>query len=385
MTVLAVPTLGLLGAATVAHSGFGNRIRVLAPLGTLNYLHLAFSKGLLIKDGRAMEELKKIDTVVFDKTGTLTKEQPEVGQIMVFNDDYEQNDILTYAAAAECRLSHPLAYAIVNKAEESNIVLPHIEDSKYQIGYGITVNMTDKMIRVGSARFMKTEGIPLSKEVETAMQHSRAKGHSLVMVAINNQIGGAIEIQSAVRSEVKSIISGLRERGIKHISIVSGDHQHTTQIVAESLGMDSYFYEVLPQQKADIVEQLQQEGKKVCFVGDGINDAIAMKTANVSVSLRGATSIATDTAQVVLMDGSLSQLCELFDIARHLNSNLLRSLAIIVIPSIINLSGAFLLGFRMVASTIITNTGFVIALGNAMHPLLLRKQSESKPSQNNQS
>jgi heavy metal translocating P-type ATPase len=378
LTVFAVPTLGLLGATTVAHSGFGNRIRVLAPLGTLNYLHLAFSNGLLIKDGRAMEELKKIDTVVFDKTGTLTKEQPEVGQILVFNDDYETNDILTYAAAAECRLAHPLAHAIVNKAEESNIVLPHIEDSKYQIGYGITVNMTDKMIRVGSVRFMETEDIPLSKEVETAMQQARANGHSLVMVAINHQIAGAIEIQSAVRAEVKNIISGLRERGIKHISIVSGDHQHTTQILAESLGMDSYFYEVLPQQKAEIVEQLQQEGKKVCFVGDGINDAIAMKMANVSVSLRGATSIATDTAQVVLMDGSLSRLCELFDIARHLNSNLLRSLAIIVIPSIINLTGAFLLGFRMVASTIITNTGFTIALANAMHPWLLRYQSESR-------
>ncbi|EDN66169.1 conserved hypothetical protein [Beggiatoa sp. PS] len=183
-------------------------------------------------------------------------------------------------------MSHPLAYAIVNKAEESNIVLPQIDDSKYQIGYGITVNMTDNMIRVGSVRFMKMEGIPLSKEIETAMQDSNAKGHSLVMVAVNHQIAGAIEIQSAVRSEVKSIISGLRERGIKHISIVSGDHQHTTQIVAESLGMDSYFYEVLPQQKADIVKQLQQEGKTVCFVGDGINDAIAMKTANVSVSLR---------------------------------------------------------------------------------------------------
>jgi len=343
LTVLAVPTLGLLGATTVSHSGFGNRIRVLAPLGTLNYLHLAFANGLLIRDGRAIEELRKVDTVLFDKTGTLTNEQPEVGQIIVCDDNYNSDDILTYAAAAERKLTHPLAQAILKRAEESNLVLPPVDDSEYQIGYGITVNINDKIIRVGSARFMQMKGIMLPAMMAELAKCSHIEGCSLVMVAVNDQVAGAVEIQSALRSEVKNNLSALRQRGIKHISIVSGDHQHPTQMLAESLGVDNYFYEVLPQQKAEIVEQLQQEGKTVCFIGDGVNDAIAMKKANVSISLRGATSIATDTAQVVLMDGSLSHLCDLFDISHNLNSNTLRTLTLVVIPSLINLGGAFLL------------------------------------------
>jgi heavy metal translocating P-type ATPase len=376
--ILAIPTLGLLGATTVAHSGFGNRIRVLAPLGTLNYLHLAFSNGLLIKDGRAIEELRRVDTVLFDKTGTLTKEQPEVGQVIVCDDNYDSNDILTYAAAAERKLTHPLAQAILKKAEESNLVLPPIDNSKYQIGYGITVNINNQIIRVGSIRFMKMEGIMVPEMIEEAVKRSHIEGHSLVIVAINDQVAGAVEIQSALRSEVKTILRGLRQRGVKHISIVSGDHQHPTQMLAESLGMDSYFYEALPQQKAEIVEELQKQGKTVCFIGDGINDAIAMKKANVSISLRGATSIATDTAQVVLMDGSLSHLCDLFDTSRNLNSNLLRSLTIVVLASVMSFGGAFLFGFRMVASTIIINGGFFLALGNAMLPVLEQKSEDKK-------
>jgi Cu2+-exporting ATPase len=376
LTILAIPTLGLLGAATVSHSGFGNRVRVLAPLGTLNYLHLAFSNGLLIKDGRAIEELRKVDTVLFDKTGTLTNEQPEVGQIFVCDDNYNSNEILIYAAAAERKLTHPLAVAILKKAEESNLVLPPIDDSKYQIGYGITVNINNKIIRVGSVRFMKMEGIVVPEMIEEVVKRSHIEGHSLVIVAINDQVGGAVEIQSALRTEVTNIITGLRQRGIKHISIVSGDHQHPTQMLAESLGVDNYFYEVLPQQKAEIVEQLQQQGKTVCFVGDGINDAIAMKKANVSISLRGATEIATDTAQVVLMDGSLSHLCDLFDISRNLNNNLLRSLTILALGSGINLSGVFLSGFRMIASTIVVNSAFVFGLGNAMLPVLQHKSNK---------
>jgi Cu2+-exporting ATPase len=368
LTVLAIPMLGPLGAASVAHSGFGNRVRVVAPLGTLNFLHLAFSNGLLIKDGRAMEELKKVDTLVFDKTGTLTREQPEVGDVLVFDDAFEKMDILGFAAAAESRLSHPLAAAIVAKAEESGIELQQIDDSHYQIGYGITVDLAGRSIRVGSLRFLEREGILLSTDGSAALERAQAQGHSLVMVAVDQGIAGAIEIQSALRPEVKQVMRGLRERGITHISIVSGDHQHTTQIVAEALGVDDYAFEVLPRQKADIVKRLQDEGRTVCFVGDGINDALAMKAANVSVSLRGATTVATDTAQVILMDGSLSRLSELFDLSKDLHKNLIRSLAILGLPAVFNIAGVFVLGFRMGASTLITNSSFFIALANAMHP-----------------
>lgn len=381
LTLVTWPILGPFAATAVVHSTFGNRLRVAAPIGTLNFLHSAYRHGLLIKDGRAIEELNNVDTVLFDKTGTLTNEEPEVGRVIIADDDYSANDILAYAATAEHKLTHPLARAIIKKAQELNLELPSIEDSEFKMGFGISVKIDKRLIRVGSARFMKMEQLQIPEIINATLENSQLEGHSLVLLAVDSAVIGAIEIEAILRPEVKSVLSGLRKRGIKHISIVSGDHEYPTRQLAESLGMESYFAEVLPDEKAKIVEQLQQQGRKVCFIGDGVNDAIAMKTANVSVSLSGATSIATDTAQAVLMDGSLTHFCDLFDIARKLKNNLWRTMSILIIPSAISLGGALFMGLRLGGSFIINYSGFAVALGNSMLPTLehkVRKKPEKK-------
>ena len=166
-----------------------------------------------------------------------------------------------------------------------------------------------------------------------------------------------------------SIIKGLRDRGIKHIAIISGDHEGPTKKLAESLGMDEYFAGVLPGDKADYVERLQKQGKKVCFVGDGINDSIALKKANVSISLRGASSIATDTAQIVFMEESLHRLCELRDIARDLDKNVKNSWYLILAPNALCIAGAFTMGFGIMASVLTNNVAAMAALANGMMPL----------------
>ncbi len=376
--LLALPLFGPYGTAAVLYCSPGNITRVLASLGTLNHLNLAAHKGILVKDGRAIEYLTEVDTVLFDKTGTLTQEEPEVGQVIIC-DNYGEDEVLRYAATAECKLAHPIARAILKKAKESNLTLPDIEDSKYKMGYGIMVTFENQLIRVGSIRFMTMEGIAIPQIIDEAIAHSHSEGHSLVMVAINDRLIGAIEMQSSVRPEAKSIIEGLRQRGIKHISIVSGDHKQPTQKLAEELNLDSYFYDILPEKKADIVEQLQKQGRTVCFVGDGINDAIALTKANVSVSLDGAASIATDMAQVVLMDGSLSRLCDLFDISKSLDVNLRRSFLSVIVPTVINLTGIFLLHFGLLSVIIIANAANAIGVGNAISPLLkLEKETTGK-------
>lgn len=370
LTVVTLPIKGLVTATTVIHSTFGNRLRIAAPITTLNYLYAAFHNGLLIKDGRVIEELNEVDTVLFDKTGTLTHEQPEAGEIICANDRYSSNEILTYAATAEHKLSHPIAKAILKKARESRLELPSIEDSSFTMGYGITVAIADKLVRIGSARFMEVEQITIPPIIATAIEQSHIEGNSLVLVAIETEVAGAIPILSTLRAEVKTILDGLRKRGVKHISIVSGDHKIPTQRLAESLDLDSYHYEVLPQEKAMIVEQLQQQGRKVCYVGDGINDTIAMNTANVSVSLSGATTVATDTAQAVLLDGSLTHLCDLFDIARKLKNSLWRSLTLVTIPTAISVGGAIFWGLGLGGSYLIIYSSFALALANAMLPNL---------------
>lgn len=167
----------------------------------------------------------------------------------------------------------------------------------YQIGYGITAKLESQLVQLGSARFMAKAGLKIPNNIMEEQQRIHKDGSSLVLVAIDHQVSGAIEIRSQVRTEVKPIFQALRQRGIKSIAIVSGDQKQPTQILAAELGIDDYFYDVLPEHKAQIVKQLQQEGRTVCFIGDGINDAIAMNQSNVSVSLRGAAAVATDVAQ----------------------------------------------------------------------------------------
>src|SRR5262249_25904215 len=240
------------------------------------------------------------------------------------------------------------------------------------------VHIEGRTIRVGSARFMDLEGIAIPGEVQAALEEAHREGNTLVMVAVDDQLGGAIELQASVRPEVKTIIAGLRARGIKHIAIISGDHEAPTKKLAESLGMDRYFAQVLPADKADYVERLQAEGCKVCFVGDGINDSIALKKANVSISLRGASTIATDTAHIVFLEEGLAKLCELRDIARDLDRNVKRSWSMILAPNIGCIAGVFTMGFGIMASVVTNNVAALAALGNGILPLRKVAQIEAE-------
>jgi Cu2+-exporting ATPase len=374
---LGMATMGPGGAVAVLNSDFGTGIRMAAPLAMLSSLALCANKGILVKDGRALELMNEVDTVLFDKTGTLTRERPEVGRVLAV-DGWTPERILLFAAAAERRFHHPIALAILHKAEELGLSLPPTDDTRYKVGYGITVHVDGHTVRVGSRRFMEMEGIALAAEVQAALEDAHREGFTMVMVAVDDRLGGAIELQASVRPEVREIIQGLRKRGIKHIAIISGDHETPTRKLAESLGMDRYFAQVLPADKAEYVEKLQNEGCKVCFVGDGINDSIALKKANVSISLRGASTIATDTAHIVFLEEGLAKLCELRDIARELDRNVKRSWTMILAPNIACIGGVFTLGFGIMTSVLTNNVAALAALANGVLPLRKVAQLEAE-------
>jgi len=361
-------TMGPIGAVAVLNSDLGTGIRMAAPLAMLSSLALCASRGILVKDGRALELMNQIDTVLFDKTGTLTHDRPEVGQIIA-EDGFTPEQVLGFAAAAERRFHHPIALAILHRAEELELNLPPTDDTQFKIGYGITVQIGGATVRVGSKRFLEMEKIPVPASVLDVLDLAHREGHTMVLVAADSRLAGAIELRASVRPEVGTIIRGLRKRGIKHIAVVSGDHEAPTRKLAETLGMDRHFAQVLPADKASYVERLQKEGRKVCFVGDGINDSIALKQADVSISLRGASSIATDTAQIVFLEQGLSRLCELRDVARDLDRNVNRSWSMIVAPNVTNVIGVFTMGFGIMASVITNNVSALAALANGLLPL----------------
>lgn len=222
---------------------------------------------------------------------------------------------------------------------------------------------------------MEVENILIPPYLREQQKRSFEEGYSLVMVAVNKNLVGAIELLPTIRVEAKAIISHLKQhQNIKAIYIISGDHEIPTKKLAKVLSIDHYFAETLPEDKAGIIEQLQQNGHSICYIGDGINDSIAMKKYHVSVSLGSASTIAIDTAQIVLMDGGINHLDLLFDLANNFNANMNTTFAIILIPAVISVSGAFLFGFGLIQTVVLNMTGIILAIGNAMTPLLKQKR-----------
>ncbi len=379
------PFQGAAVTTAVFNMSPGNGIRLSASAQTLTHIILAAQENILIKDGRVLEQLMEVDTVIFDKTGTLTEDEHAVSRILCANNDYSEDDILYFAAATEQKVSHPLARAIIEKAEALELSLPDValSDSRYEVGMGVTATVNGKTTQVGSLSFMEKAGIPIPDEIKDDVQATIADGFSVVMVVVEAQIVGAIEIQAQLRPEVKQVIKSLRGHGIKHMYILSGDQLEPTRQMAEMLELDGYFHNVSPEDKSNIIERLQGEGKKVCFIGDGINDVIAMKKANASISLSGASTIATDVAQVILMNGTLHEMDDLFEIAHRLKSKLVMTITSYTTVVVVSFTSIMFFGappfVALVIQSLVNNT---YGMSQALLPLKQLRDKKKKEYEN---
>ncbi|MDQ6975539.1 MAG: heavy metal translocating P-type ATPase, partial [Mariprofundaceae bacterium] len=360
-------TLGPSAALAALWSGFGANMAILGPLSVLNYLQILSRQGILIKDGRVFESMRQVDTVVFDKTGTLTMEQPTVGMIHTFM-GFDENEVMRFAAAAEHRQNHPVAKAIVSKADELELILPEMDDASYALGFGIQVTIEERLVQVGSLRFMQQKEVELPDDILPLQQLAEQQGYSLIYLAIDQQLAGMLEMHPTIRPEAQEVLHYLKQRGLT-LYIISGDHEEPTRHMAEKLGIHHYFSEVLPENKADMVQKLRDKGKFVCFVGDGINDAVALKSAQVSISLKGASSAATDTAQIIFMEQSLRRLPTIFDLSDEFEQTMNNNLVGSVMPGIVNIAGIYLLHTGIALGMTIFYLGSLVGLGNTLMPL----------------
>ena len=365
---LTLPILGPMAAVSVINSHIGYRMSVVGPIGVLSFFRILSTKGILVKDGRVLDLLSTVDTVVFDKTGTLTLEQPHVKASHLCS-DYTADELLIYAATAEGKQRHPIALAIVEEARARQLNLRKIDDAHYEMGYGLTVTIAQRRVRVGSHRFIEKEGIAIPATIHAVQTSCHEQGHSLVLIAIDDALAGAIELQPTVRPEAATMVKGLRERGIKATYIISGDHETPTRKLANELGIDHFFAQVLPHQKAELIEQLQNEGKVVCYIGDGINDSIALKKAHVSISLSGASTVAQDTAQIIMLNGGLQELCDLFDIGKEFAVNTRNNFWAVVGPCVLCIGGVYFASFGLVTTIVLKQLGLFTGIASALSPL----------------
>ena len=297
----------------------GYTLRVLAPLALLQSLRSSTDAGILVKDGRSLELLGDIDTVVFDKTGTLTDGELRVVHVIPTTQAINRSEVLALAAAAESMQTHPIARAIVNAAKQEQLEIAPLQDTEYTVARGIQAIVNNHEVVVGSQGFLTAKGYEVTSAIQERMLELGEQGFTTILVGIDQETSGIVALDQVVRPESAAVIAELKQRGMKTI-IISGDAYAATKHMADQLGIDHFYAETLPGEKASLIEQMQVEGRKVCFIGDGINDAAALKQANVSLSIRGSSTIAVDTAQVVLVSANLTLLNKLFDIADNYES-----------------------------------------------------------------
>lgn len=364
LSAMALPAVGPAGAAALMSSSFLDSMRLFIPLSMLRYLRDATEAGALIRDGRSLSALARVDTIVFDKTGTLTLDRLSVGRIWPC-EGRSEDEVVRLAAAAERRQSHPIARAIVDAAERRGLDVPAVGEGALELGFGVSVVHEGRPIRVGSRRFMASQGVELRSAPGDGEGERGLKVCSRVYVAHGEALVGVLEVEPTVHPKAAEIVERLRARGLA-LHLVSGDHEAPTQALARSLGLDHFVAAALPADKARIVADLASQGRRVCFVGDGINDCLALARAEVSVSLVGSAPSAVDSAQVVLPD--LASLTWLFELADRHRRDVARLGLALGVPSALGIAGVLLARFGVPAMTALYGASVAAGVAVTMWP-----------------
>jgi Cu2+-exporting ATPase len=360
---------GLQGAAAVLIIDYGTGIRIAAPTTVLSAMTKAIRNGILIKGGRPLESLAEVDAVVFDKTGTLTTGNPDVLDVVPVN-SRTADEVLALAAAAELRLSHPVADAIVRTAEARQLLIPERTASDYSLGLGVEAIVNDSVVLVGSPRFMTLRGVDLSPEVQGHISRMQQQAISPLCVAQDGSVIGLLSISDPLRPEARDVVQALRDRGIKRIVMLTGDHQDVARRIAAELGITEYLAEVFPGDKSEAVQRLQREGYKVAVVGDGVNDSPMLAYADVGIAVEGGTEAARETAPVVLLHGGLWKVPLAIDIGRETVALIRQNWSIISIPNTIALGLACVGILGPIGATLLSNGSAIVATINGLRPIM---------------
>lgn len=337
-----------------------------APVSIVAGIGNGAKNGVLIKGGEMMEKFARVNAVIFDKTGTLTRGKPEVTSIEAFTMD--EDKLLQLVAQAETISEHHLGQTIVREAKKRKLPLTvQPKNTKIIKGLGITGLLEDVPLVIGNRKLMIEKGINLPESIEKATVKSEKKGNTAILAALNKKIVGIISIADKIRPEAAEAIKTLKTNGIKKVYMLTGDNRHTAELVANELGIDHVFAEMLPEDKVEKLKIVQSEGYRVAMVGDGINDAPAIAAADIGLAMGGAgTDVAMETADVVLMADKLDKLAHAQKLAKATVRNMKQNTFIAVGTVILLLIGVLMKKVFLASGMLIHELSVLIVILNAI-------------------
>ncbi|EGQ8056003.1 heavy metal translocating P-type ATPase [Vibrio alginolyticus] len=319
------------------------------PLSVTVGVGKAAELGILIKDADALQLASKVDTVVFDKTGTLTQGKPSVQQ--VFTHATSQEDLLALSYAAERQSEHPLAKAVCDYAKQHNAKDVSLDKFENVRGRGILATYQDKPLLIGSLQFMQAENVETSA-LKSAIDECAQNAWTPVAVALDGELVGLIAIADPIKSDAKQALSALKSQGIKTV-MLTGDNQHVANAIGQELGIDEVIAQVMPDEKAQHIEQLQSQGHVVAMVGDGINDAPALALSNLGIAMGSGSDVAIESSQMTILNTSPMAVVHAIELSRATLKNMKQ-----------NLFGAFVynsLGIPVAAGVLYPAFGFLLS------------------------
>ncbi len=323
-------------------------------------------RGILIKGGSHLEQAGRVDAIVFDKTGTLTVGRPVVTNIIALHDDWQPEQVLAYAASSELHSRHPLAEAVIRSTEERRITIPPHEECEVLVGLGMRTWADGRTLLLGSPSLLRSESVAVSDEASDWVDKLRRQAETPLLLAVDETLVGLISLRDEVRTEAPDVLKELRGNGIRRIVMLTGDHPEIAKVVAAELGIDEWRAEVMPEDKLEVVRQLQDEGYVVGMVGDGINDAPALAAADIGIAMGLAgTDVAVETADVALANDDLRRLLDVGDLGTRavevIRQNYGMSIAVNAAGLLIGAGGAL----SPVLAAILHNASSVAVVANS--------------------
>lgn len=369
-------------ALTLLVIGCPGALVISIPVAIVAGIGRAARNGILIKGGEFLETSAKITAVAVDKTGTLTEGKPQLTDVIILDSTLDRTEVLRWAAAAEAGSEHPLARPILETAREEGVAPQGIPGAVTPVpGKGIVANVNGRQVLIGNPPLLEQYGIASGiAEAAQAAQDLAAAGKTPMIVAVDGRVIGVVAVADQIRQDAPEMVARLHRAGVEKVVMLTGDTRPVAEAVGKATGIDEIHASLLPEDKLDAVTELQRQGHTIAMVGDGVNDAPALATANIGVAMGAAGSaVAVETADIALMGDNLLKLPEAIGLAKRTVNVMKQNIAIALITVVLLLAGVFAGGVTMSIGMLVHEASVLVVIANAMRLLRNTRDSTTMP------